>query len=46
MASYYFDTSALLKLYIDEQGTEEVLRLFESPIPSEMAIVGLTVLEC
>ena len=46
MASYYFDTSALLKLYIDEQGTEEVLRLFEGPIPSEMAIVGLTVLEC
>ena len=46
MASYYFDTSALLKLYIDEQGTEEVLSIVEDPIPNDMAIVGLTVLEC
>lgn len=46
MASYYFDTSALLKLYIEEQGTKEVLRLVEGPIPSDMVIVGTTVLEC
>ncbi len=46
MASYYFDTSALLKLYIEEQGTEAVLRLVDGPNPSEVAIVGTTVLEC
>ena len=46
MASYYFDTSALIKLYIEEQGTEEVLRLVGGPIPHDLAIVGLTVLEC
>ena len=46
MATYYFDTSALLKLYIEEQGTEEVLRLVEGPTPHNMAIVGTTVLEC
>ena len=46
MATYYFDTSALLKLYIEEQGTEEVIRLVDDPISSDMAIVGTTVLEC
>ena len=46
MANYYFDTSALLKLYIEEQGTEEVLRLVEGPTPHSMAIVGTTILEC
>ena len=46
MANYYFDTSALLKLYIEEQGTEEVLRLVEGPTPHNVAIVGTTILEC
>ena len=46
MATYYFDTSALLKLYIDEQGTVEVIRLVDDPNPSDVAIVGTTVLEC
>ena len=46
MASYYFDSSALLKLYIDEQGTEEVIRLVGDPNCNHMAIMRLTVLEC
>ena len=30
MASYFFDTSALIKLYIEEEGTDEVMNLADN----------------
>ncbi|MBI3684538.1 MAG: type II toxin-antitoxin system VapC family toxin [Acidobacteria bacterium] len=44
MALYYFDTSALVKLYIRESGTDELLRLVKSPGHS-FAVLSLTRVE-
>ena len=45
MKNYYFDTSALVKLYHEESGTDEVENIFSSEdstiIISELAIVEL-----
>lgn len=46
MPVYYLDTSAILKRYRNEQGTEAVDRLFESPHDdSQFYISLLTILE-
>lgn len=41
MAVYYLDTSALVKLYIRESGTERMLRLAADPEASRLAILSL-----
>lgn len=45
MQNYYLDTSALIKLYREEPGTDEVERIFSSEesaiIISELALVEL-----
>ena len=46
MASYYFDTSALVKLYIEERGTDVVIRLAGDLDNDRLAILDLTLLEC
>ena len=45
MASYYFDTSALIKLYIREEGTGAVLDVAESLADDHLIILDLTLLE-
>ncbi len=45
MASLYLDTSALIKLYIEEAGTPRVLELTESPDENHLALLDLTFLE-
>jgi predicted nucleic acid-binding protein len=42
---YYLDTSALVKLYIREQGTEQMLRLADPADGHTLAILGLTRVE-
>ncbi len=46
MATYYFDTSALVKLYLVEQGTDVVLNLADDQVRDRLAILDLTLLEC
>ena len=46
MATYYFDTSALVKLYLDEQGTDVVLSLADEQAGDRLAILDLALLEC
>ena len=46
MASYYFDTSALVKLYVEEPGTDVVLQLASDLDRDQLAILDLTLLEC
>ena len=46
MASYYFDTSALVKLYVEEHGSDVVLRLTSDLNRNQLAILDLTLLEC
>ena len=45
MASYYFDTSALIKLYIEEKGTAAVLDVAEGLAGDHRVILDLTLLE-
>ena len=42
---YYFDTSALVKLYIEEQGTELLLELLDDPGQHQFAILSLSQVE-
>jgi predicted nucleic acid-binding protein len=42
---YYFDTSAIVKLYIREPGTERILRLASRQADNRMAILSLTAVE-
>lgn len=46
MASYYFDTSALIKLYIQEPGSAAVLAVAEGVSSDHLVILELTLLEC
>ena len=45
MASFYFDTSALIKLYIEEEGTTEVLHLAEDLDGDRIVILDVALLE-
>ena len=45
MASIYLDTSALLKLYIAEEGTEQVVRVAEEATAGRIVILDLTPVE-
>ena len=45
MASYYFDTSALIKLYIDEEGTAEVVDLANNLNGDQIIILDIALLE-
>ncbi len=45
MANYYFDTSALLKLYLDEEGSEYVHRLVADSDDDTFIVSTLTILE-
>ena len=45
MAVYYFDTSALVKLYIEEPGTERMLELTANPEEHTFAILELARVE-
>jgi predicted nucleic acid-binding protein len=42
---YYLDTSALVKLYVREQGTEQMLRLADPAFGHTLALLGLTRVE-
>lgn len=42
---YYLDTSALVKLYVREQGTDAMLRLLSGPPGDQFAILALTSVE-
>ena len=46
MTSLYFDTSALIKLYVEEVGTAETLDLVEELRGDRMVILDITLLEC
>ncbi|MEP7366456.1 MAG: type II toxin-antitoxin system VapC family toxin [Acidobacteriota bacterium] len=45
MALYYFDSSAIVKLYLDEPGTEQVIRLASSTSGNQIATSVLTRVE-
>ena len=45
MAVYYFDTSALVKLYIEEAGTERMLALTANPEKHTFALLELARVE-
>ena len=45
MANLYLDTSALIKLYIDEEGTPVMLRLAEDLGDDRLTILDLTLVE-
>ncbi len=45
MANYYFDTSAILKLYLDEEGSEYVHRLIAESDDDTFIVSTLTILE-
>ncbi len=46
MTTYYFDTSALVKLYLDEQGTDVALSLAVNQPHDRLAILDMSLLEC
>ena len=46
MASYYLDTNALVKLYVEEQGTDVVIQLTGDLNRDQLAILDLALLEC
>ena len=46
MPNLYFDTSALIKLYVEEVGTAETLDLVEELRGDRMVILDITLLEC
>ena len=45
MENFYLDTSALMKRYIDEEGTERVLELTEDSTGVQIIILDITPLE-
>ena len=45
MSVYYLDTSALVKLYVREPGTEQMLRLADPAGGHALALLGLTRVE-
>ena len=45
MTTYYLDTSALVKLYLPESGSERVRRIYHSSKPYELAILSITQVE-
>jgi predicted nucleic acid-binding protein len=48
VATYYFDTSALLKLYIEERGTDQVISIAESLVAGNtdnIVILDVTLVE-
>ena len=48
VATYYFDNSALLKLYIEEQGTDQVTSIAESLVAGNtdsIVILDVTLVE-
>ena len=45
MASYYLDTSALIKLYIEEEGTAGMVDLIRGAEIGRIIILGITLLE-
>lgn len=45
MAVYYIETSALVKLYVHEPGTDEMLRLLAAPPRDQFVILGLSAVE-
>lgn len=45
MPSYYFDTSAFLKIFIEEDGSDKVQALVEDLEGGELIILDLTILE-
>ena len=45
MSVYYLDTSALVKLYVREPGTEQMLRLADPAGGHTLAVLGLTRVE-
>ena len=45
MASFYLDTSALIKLYIQEEGTAQVLHLLKTRESHQLVVLDLAFLE-
>ena len=45
MASYFFDTSVLIKLYIEEKGSAEVIDLVKNLNGDQIAIIDIALLE-
>ena len=45
MASFYFDTSALIKFYIEEEGTAQILHLAETLDGDQIVVLDVTLLE-
>ena len=45
MASYYFDTSSLVKLHLREDGSDVIIRLVENLNSGRIAIMEITLLE-
>lgn len=45
MPDYYFDTSALLKLYIQEDGSDRLRRMLDQSEDNRVFILELTLLE-
>jgi predicted nucleic acid-binding protein len=45
LALYYLDTSALVKLYVREPGTEQVLRLASGTAQNQLAVLSLAQVE-
>lgn len=45
MGSFYFDTSALVKLYVEEEGTPEVLRVAEDLEKNRLVILDVAKVE-
>ena len=45
MSSFYLDTSALLKLYVEEEGTARVLSLARGDEENRLIILDLTLIE-
>lgn len=45
MAGYYFDTSALAKAYLEEDGSDVIVRLMDDLSGDRIAILDITLLE-
>jgi len=45
LASYYLETSALVKLYVNEPGTDKMIRLAQTCGPRKMTVLALSRVE-
>jgi len=45
LALYYLDTSALVKLYVREPGTDRLLKLASSPTENRLVVLAITLVE-